>query len=45
MRAKELVKEYEGLNVEVLPDKHIAITGDVSAEGAEALHNELGYYN
>jgi len=45
MRAKELVKEHEGISVEILPDKHIAITGDISAEGAERLHNELGYYN
>ena len=45
MRAKELIKEYDGVKVEVHPDKHIAIIGDISAEGAEKLHEELGYYN
>ena len=45
MRAKELIKDFEGLTVTVERDKHITISGDVSAEGAEKLHGELGYYN
>ena len=44
MRARELVKEFEDIKVEVQPDKHILISGEVSAEGAEKLHAELGYY-
>ena len=44
MRAKELVKEFEGIQVNVQPDKHISITGEISAEGADRLHAELGYY-
>ena len=44
MRAKELVKEFENVTVSVCPDKHIEISGDISAENAEKLHAELGCY-
>ena len=44
MRAKELVREYESISVTVEQDKCISIFGDISAEGAEKLHAELGYY-
>ncbi|MBE6969348.1 MAG: hypothetical protein E7442_04415 [Ruminococcaceae bacterium] len=45
MRAKELVKEYPGMKVDVVVDKHIIISGDITAEGAEKLHEELACYS
>ena len=44
MRAKELAKGHDGVNVDVEMDKCIRIHGDVSDESAEKLQEELGYY-
>jgi len=44
MRAKELAKEHPEVEVKVIPDKEICISGDVTEEGAAKLDRELGYY-